>query len=220
MAVVVPARNEEASLPATLASVAGADEIVVADGGSSDATAEVSRSCGARVVACPPGRGRQIRDGVDATRSDWSVVLHADTRLEGGWREAVAALPAHVVGGAFRFAVDAPGLPFRLLERGVALRCAVFTLPYGDQAIFARRDAYERCGGVPPLPLMEDVAFVRALRCEGALRMLAPRAWTSARRWRRRGVLATSVSNLVTLALYAAGVAPERLARRYYRGRA
>ena len=97
----------------------------------------------------------------------------------------------------------------------LCLRCALLRLPYGDQALFARRTAYAACGGFPHLPLMEDVAFVRRLRAVGPLALLRPRAFTSARRWEKRGVLATTLGNLRTLALYAAGRSPERLAAEY-----
>jgi rSAM/selenodomain-associated transferase 2 len=175
----------------------------------------VAAAAGARVLPSPAGRGGQLDAGARAARGDWIVFLHADTRLEAGWREAILHLPASCPGGAFRFAVDSPRAGFRLVEWGVGWRCRLFALPYGDQALFARREAYVRAGGFPHLPLMEDVAFVRRLRREGRLALLGPRAFTSPRRWERRGIPATTLRNLWFLARYLAGRSPEKLAREY-----
>jgi uncharacterized protein len=111
--------------------------------------------------------------------------------------------------------VDSARPAFRVIEAGVALRCRVLGLPYGDQAIFARRQAYLVSGGFPHLPLMEDVAFVRRLRRLGKFRFLAPRALTSPRRWERLGVVRTTAINWTVAALYAAGCPAARLARFY-----
>ena len=145
------------------------------------------------------------------------MFLHADTRLEPGWSRALRAAPPGVALVAFRFAVDSPRRAFRLVELGTRLRCRLFRLPYGDQALSVRRAAYDAAGGFAPLPLMEDVDLVRRLRAHGALMVADTRAVTSGRRWEERGVLAGTLRNWSTMALYALGVSPERLRRRYER---
>jgi rSAM/selenodomain-associated transferase 2 len=192
-------------------------EVICVDGGSSDATRRMAGEAGATVIVTPPGRGLQLDAGARAARGDWLVFLHADTRLERGWAPALQSLPSSVVGGAFRFALDEdePRLAYRWLEAGVALRCRLFRLPYGDQGLFARRAAYQAVGGFRPLPLMEDVAFVRRLGRAGPLAFPPVRATTSARRFERHGLAATSLRNLWLLGLYAAGRRPDRLARAY-----
>jgi rSAM/selenodomain-associated transferase 2 len=216
ISVVVPALDEERRIEAAVRSVAPqAAEVLVVDGGSRDRTCERAAAAGARVLRSSGGRGPQLDDGARAASGDWLVFLHADTRLEDGWADELRAVRAGVPGGAFRFAVDSPRPAFRVLERAVALRCRLFALPYGDQALFARRDAYAACGGFPRLPLMEDVAFVRRLRRTGPLTFLHRRAFTSARRWERAGLLSTTARNLWTLVQYAAGRPPERLALDY-----
>jgi uncharacterized protein len=182
-----------------------------------DATRERARAAGAIVVDGEPGRGAQQDAGARRSRGEWLLFLHADTRLSPGWAAELRALPAVVVGGAFRFQVDAPRAAFRWLELGVRLRCAIFRLPYGDQALFVRRRSYEACGGFPHLPLMEDVAFVRRLRRVGRLAFLRTAALTSPRRWESFGVWRTSLRNLWFLAQYAAGRSPQQLAARYRR---
>ena len=219
ISVVIPALDEEQRLPAAIRSVRADAEVIVVDGGSRDATREVAAREGARVLESPRGRGRQLDEGARAASGDWLVFLHADTTLEPGWAITLRALGPDVVGGAFRLAVDSPRAGFRMVEGAVRLRLRLFALPYGDQGIFARREAYARVGGIPHLPLMEDVAFVARLRRAGRLAFPPVRALTSARRWERYGIVGTTLRNWSLLALYAAGRSPERLARRYERGR-
>jgi rSAM/selenodomain-associated transferase 2 len=212
--VVIPALDEEGRVGDAVRSVRDDAEVIVVDGGSSDGTRSVAEAAGASVIASARGRGVQLAAGARAARGEWLVFLHADTRLERGWADALRALPASVVGGAFRFALDGPRTAYRWLEAGVALRCRLFRLPYGDQGLFARRSVYEEIGGFRPMPLMEDVDFVRRLGRAGPLAFLPVRAFTSARRFERRAVR-TSLRNVGLLTLYAAGFGPDRLARYY-----
>lgn len=216
--MVIPALDEEAGIGAAIASVHDeADEVIVVDGGSRDGTRDRAAAAGARVVVAPPGRGPQQIEGARQARGDWIVFLHADTRLEAGWSRLLHAAPPEVVLVAFRFCVDSPRRAFRLIELGTRLRCRLFRMPYGDQALSVRRAAYDAAGGFAPLPLMEDVDLVRRLRVQGALALSPLRALTSARRWETRGVLRGTLRNWTTMALYALGVSPERLSRRYER---
>ena len=215
ISVVIPALDEESNLAAAIASVRADAEVIVVDGGSRDGTIAAALAAGARVLLGPRGRGRQLGAGAAAARGGWLVFLHADTRLESGWAAALLALGEGVAGGAFGFAVDSPRRAFRWIETGVRLRCALLRLPYGDQAVFARRAAYERAGGFAPLPLMEDVDLVRRLRRVGALAFPPVRAVTSARRWEERGLVGTTLLNWTLLGMYALGWPPERLAKLY-----
>jgi rSAM/selenodomain-associated transferase 2 len=216
ISVVIPALDEEDAVAAAVASVRDeADEVIVADGGSRDRTRERAREAGATVLDAPPGRGAQLQHGAAAAGGDWLVFLHADTRLDAGWSHALAALPPSTPGGAFRFAVDSPRRAYRIIEMGTRLRCRLFGLPYGDQALFARRAAYDAAGGFRPLPLMEDVDFVRRLARGGRLALPACRAVTSARRWEASGLVRRTLTNWCVLMLYALGRPPERLLRLY-----
>lgn len=215
LSVIIPTLDEEELVGRAVRSVRDDAEVIVVDGGSRDTTRRVAEAAGAVVLATVPGRGRQLDAGARRASGDWLVFLHADTWLEPGWAGGLHVLGPAVVGGAFRFAVDSKRPGYRLIEAGVALRCRLWRLPYGDQGLFVRREVYGMIGGFPPFPLMEDVAFVRRLRRAGCLALLRARAFTSPRHWERRGIVATTVRNAWLLGLYALGQPPDRLARIY-----
>ncbi len=212
-------------LPRTLAAADGlVGEVVAVDGGSTDDTVAAARSLGARVVTAPRGRGAQLAAGVAAARGAWLLLLHADTVLAPGWAAAarahVAAQPAAPEegrAGYFRLALDSAAPQARRLERLVAWRCRALALPYGDQGLLVHRALLARVGGVPGLPLMEDVALARRLG-RRRLAALPAAALTSAARWERDGWWRRSARNLLCLSLWHLGVPPSRLLL-LYRGR-
>jgi rSAM/selenodomain-associated transferase 2 len=214
--VVIPTLNEAAFVGRAIASVVGeASEVIVVDGGSTDATTRVAAAAGARILAAPRGRGPQLETGARGAAGDWLVFLHADTSLEPGWAGALRVLESAVVGGAFRFSLDSPRARYRIVEAGVRLRCATLGLPFGDQALFVRRQAFTLAGGFGHVPILEDVDFVRRLRRHGGLAFPTVSALTSARRWEERGFLRTTLLNWLVLGLDAAGWPRERLAQLY-----
>jgi rSAM/selenodomain-associated transferase 2 len=217
ISAVVPTLNAASTLPATLAALAGdVGEIVVADGGSGDDTVQIARRMGARVLAAPRSRGRQLMEGVAASRGDWLLLLHADTRLGAGWAEAARVFMAATPGRAayFRFALDCDDPRARRLERMVAWRCRRMALPYGDQGLLIARDLLHAIGGIAPLVLMEDVDLVRRLGRARLAELDVP-ALTSAERWQRDGWYRRSIRNLACLTLYSVGVPPHHIAKLY-----
>lgn len=214
--MIIPSLNEESCIGAAVASVAAdACEIIVVDGGSTDNTVREAAAGGARVVEGTRGRGPQMEIGANEAGGEWLVFLHADTRLEKGWAGALRDLDPAVVGGAFLFRLDSTRRRYRLVEAGVRLRCAALALPYGDQALFARREAFLRAGGFGNTPILEDVDLVRRLRRCGRLVFPSVRAVTSARRWEEHGFLRTTLINGLVVALDSAGWSREHLARLY-----
>jgi rSAM/selenodomain-associated transferase 2 len=216
LSIVIPTLNAARTLPGTLHALGPVNEIVVADAGSTDSTASVAARYGARVLQAPLGRGSQIAAGIAAATQDWLLILHADTRLQSGWRTAAAEhMLTHSAQAAyFRFALDSDDPHARRLERMVAWRCRVLALPYGDQGLLIHRDLLSRAGGMRPLPLMEDVDLIRRLG-RGKLRTLNATALTSAEKWRRDGWYRRSARNLCCLMLWFAGVPPRMIARIY-----
>jgi rSAM/selenodomain-associated transferase 2 len=221
--VVVPTLNAAGHLPSCLRALGAASartrlDLVVADGGSIDGTAEVARRLGVRVLSAPRGRGSQLAAGARAVEGDWLLFVHADTVLGTGWLDAAlrfATAPALADRAAyFRFALDDPRAVARALETVVAWRCRILGLPYGDQALLIARSFYERLGGFRVLPLMEDVDLVRRI---GRRRLveLPVEARTSAERYRRDGYWLRSTRNLLCLSGYLLGL-PPRVVQRLY----
>ncbi len=229
LSIVIPALNEAARLPATLAALSmpdgggdapewGATEIVVSDGGSRDGTAATAQEAGARVVTGAQGRGAQLAAGAEAARGGWLLFLHADTRPGPGWRaaaDAFAADPANRERAGYgRFRLDDPHPRARRLEARVAWRCRRLGLPYGDQGLLIARDFYRALGGYRPMPLFEDVDLARRI----GRRRLVPLefdAVTSADRFAQAGYRRRSARNLALFSLYLLGAPPAWLARLY-----
>lgn len=221
LSVVIPTLNEEAALPATLASVcrsAPGCEVVVVDGGSQDRTLQVAREApGVRVITAEQGRGSQMNAGAAAASGDALLFLHADTHLppNAGGLVTEALRKAGVVGGSFVLAFDAshPLLWISSLPSHLNLPWAT----YGDQAFFCRREAFDRAGGFPPHPLFEDVALQARIRRLGRCVKIRRPVTTSARRFLRVGVLRQQLLNVVLLVAFHLGVSPGRLAAWYGR---
>jgi len=220
LSVVVPALDEGATIGGLLSDLAlltTPHEIIVADGGSRDETAVVARTWGARTLRTPPGRGRQLRVGASTARAPLLLFVHADVRLG---PEAVALLdrlaaapPAAAT--AFRLRIRASGIAFRMIEWGANLRSRLLGLPYGDQGLLVRREDYDRADGHPPVPIMEDVALVRALRKVTSVRLLDVPIHVSARRWEVDGPIRRTLENWALLVRYLAGVPPDDLVHDY-----
>lgn len=194
ISVVIPTLDEASCIVRSVESVvAPGIEVIVVDGGSRDETCRLARDAGARVFASQRGRARQLRMGGEKSTGEVVLFLHADTRLESGWQQGVRAAVSdpECAGGAFAFRFAERGGALRWIEWGVALRIAIFRLPYGDQALFVRRSVLERMGGIPIVPMMEDLDLVRAIKRAGRLRMLGLTATTSSRRYVQGGTLRT-----------------------------
>jgi rSAM/selenodomain-associated transferase 2 len=214
---VVPALNEEATLRVNLpAALALADDLVVSDGGSTDATLAVAVALGARAVSGAAGRGGQLNRGAAAVAGDVLVFLHADTRLPPEAGAAIrAAVAGGAAGGAFRLAFDRDGLALRAGARLVNLRSRWLGIALGDQVQFSTRAAFAALGGFRDWPILEDLDFIRRLGRVGPTVLLPGPAVTAARRFTRHGALATVARNWLIWLLYALGVPPARLARLY-----
>ena len=217
--VVIPTLDEADTLPLLLDDlrrVAVPLDVVVADGGSTDRTLAVAARGGARAVAASRGRGSQMNAGARAAGGDWLLFLHADTRLPAPARrallDAVVNQPA-LEAAVFRFGIDLPPGWKRFIEVGQRVRQALYGLPYGDQGLLVRRELFVRAGAFPEIPLLEDVALLRALRRRARVHDLPAAIVTSGRRYVRYGVLRTWLRHSGVIALYLAGVAPRRLAR-------
>jgi len=222
VSILVPTLDEERELPALLddlAALHGRWEIIMADGGSRDATVAIARAHSSRplVLEASGGRAAQLNAAARAASGDVLLFLHADSRLP---RHAYASLAEAwrtdgVAGGNFalRFAGDGAfervlGAVYRF-QRGHGYY-------YGDSSVWLRCERFAELGGYREIPIMDDYDFVRRLeRGPGRTRCLPGPATTSARRWRSMGIARTVLAWFVIRWLYVAGVSPERLVRLY-----
>ncbi|MEV8465846.1 TIGR04283 family arsenosugar biosynthesis glycosyltransferase [Fluviibacterium sp. DFM31] len=221
ISVVIPTLNAANQLPDTLRHLMPGlgegliRELVISDGGSTDATQRLAAEVGAKWLEGPAGRGGQLQRGVAAASGDWLLMLHADTHLGAGWTQAVVAhLEAHPdKAGFFRLGFREHGMAPRMVAGGANLRARLCDMPFGDQGLLISRALYQKMGGYPDIPLMEDVVLARALK--GRLRPLPAVALTGAERYRENGWIGQSARNLWRRARFRHGADPADLARGY-----
>ena len=222
LSVVIPALNEAGQIAETLSALARSSnvEIIVVDGGSTDATVAVARAAGIRVLEARPPRSIQMNAGAAAAGGNLLLFLHADTRLPAGFETQVRQTLARprVAAGAFRLKIDGNQRGLRTIEAVANWRSRVLQMPYGDQALFLRSYTFWESGAFPPIPIMEDFELVRRLKRRGRIALAPGCAETSARRWLRLGAVKTWLVNQCVIAAYCAGVSPQRLAA-WYRGK-
>ena len=215
----MPVLNEARALPSRQAELQLQTppwEWIVVDGGSDDGTPDIARTLGARTVLAERGRARQLNAGAALASGDVVLFLHADTALAAGALDEIRRVlrDTAIAGGNFTLRFDDPAHSARILAAFYALQHRVLGIWFGDSAIFCRRSTFERLGGFPQLPIMEDLAFVDRLRTAGRTIKLALPVVTSARRYRGR-LLTTIVRWISIFLLYRAGVSPNRLAHLY-----
>ncbi len=222
LSIIIPAVDDAERLAATLAALArlrrAGHEIVVVDGGSSDDTRGRARLLADRVLVAGRGRARQMKTGAAAASGDGLLFLHADSLLPGDAEAAIARALSVSCWGRFDVRLWGREWSFRIIEAFMNLRSRVTGIATGDQAIFVERKTFERIGGYPDIPLMEDVAISRRLKTIARPACLRQRVVTSARRWRANGIARTVILMWRLRLAFALGADPRSLARRYERG--
>ncbi|RFC64569.1 glycosyltransferase [Fulvimarina endophytica] len=217
----MPVLDEASGITAAIESArraAPGAEILVADGGSTDATAAIAAGIADRVIAARRGRARQMNDGAASAAGTALLFLHADTRLpEDAGRLVLAALDDGADWGRFDVTIEGEPPILRLVAAMMNRRSRLTGVSTGDQAIFVARRAFEAEGGFPDIPLMEDVALSKRLRRLSRPACLAARVSTSGRRWEANGPLRTIATMWALRLAYWCGAHPARLAAVYGR---
>lgn len=220
ISIVIPTRNEEKRIGPLLDTLLLYPniEIIIVDGESTDATREEVTNRNSKLLVTSPGRGGQQHQGALAAEGDTLLFLHCDTELPASFPDFISdtlSIP-ETAAGAFRLAFDDQNPLYALVAWGANLRAEYLQLPYGDQAIFLKKNIYLQAGGFPNQPLLEDVALIQRLRPFGKIRIHPTPAVTASRRWKKKGLFKTTLLNQFILLAYLCGISPESLYRLYY----
>ncbi|RMF93594.1 MAG: glycosyltransferase [Nitrospinota bacterium] len=229
LSIIIPTLNEETSLETTLKTLSHspAAEVIVVDGGSTDQTLAIARQRGSRVLSAPRGRASQMNAGARAAHGDVLLFLHADTLLPPHFHREIEQALSHpqVIGGRFdvRFDPIDPHTLKEWVQEGLLhlvaflmnLRSRWTHIATGDQAIFIRRRCFFQLGGYPELPLFEDIELSKRMKRAGEIACLRSKVTTSARRWRKQGVVRTILLMWCLRLLYFLGLSPHLLWKVY-----
>ena len=228
VSIVIPAINEADAIARSieLAWKAGADEVIVVDGGSSDATVEICEQSNCRLVHSLVGRGVQLNAGAANATGDVLLFLHADNWLVENAVQQIKSLQENkdLLFGGFHQRIEHAGKTFRWIEWGNAWRVRWRGLVYGDQAMFVSKSLFESAGGFRPIALMEDLAFSQEIKSQYLEKtkrtqphLLTGPTHVDARRWQESGPVRQTFKNWFLSTAYLLGADPKRLAKRYRR---
>jgi rSAM/selenodomain-associated transferase 2 len=218
LSIIIPTLNEAENIDLTLKKAWNQEaEIIVVDGESRDDTKKRAEEGGARVASSSTGRAVQMNMGADMAKGDVLLFLHADTHPPEYFVEWVfrTLMLQGSVAGAFRFKTDLNHPLMKAIEYLTNARSKILNLPYGDQGLFLSKNVFETVGGFPDVPIAEDIFFVKRLSERGRIRIAPVPAKTSARRWRKKGVIHASLINTIILMGCLLGVSPQKLATLY-----
>jgi rSAM/selenodomain-associated transferase 2 len=209
ISVIIPTYNEEENIKNTILSIIDytSHEVIVVDGGSSDNTVKSARQMGVKTLKSAPGRAKQMNEGVSLSSCNILLCLHGDSILPTDFLEQIDETLSNpkTGAGAFKLSIDLPGRGARLIEKSANLRAKYFQLPYGDQAIFLKREIFDKVGGFDDVLFMEDYLLVKKIRKFSKIKIAGSAVVTSGRRWQRLGLLKTTLINQCVIVGYLLG---------------
>lgn len=222
ISIIIPVLNEAAIIKLTLAQLQQYSEveIIVVDGGSQDNTVNLAQQTGVQVITVAgKNRAAQMNAGADLAQGDILIFLHADTQLPSDFINLTTKTleQPKIIAGAFELTIAGENPAWRWLEILIKLRSHLLSLPYGDQAIFLKKQTFAQLGGFADLPIMEDFEFIQRLKRQGKIAIAPGQVTTSDRRWQKLGVWQTTVINQLMIAGYYLGISPTKLSNFYRR---
>lgn len=222
ISIIIPVLNEAAIIKLTLEKLQTAPnvEVIVVDGGSQDNTFTMAQETGVKVMVISGGRSAQLNAGAEIAQGKTLLFLHIDTYLPHNFVDLITQTlqQPKVIAGAFELAIEGEDRSLRWIETLVKMRSHLFSLPYGDQAIFIYKNAFMDIGGFKAMPIMEDFELIQRLKSRGKIAIAPGMVFTSNRRWQKLGVWKTTLINQLVIAGYYLGVSPSKLSH-FYRNR-
>jgi len=221
--VIVPVLNEAGTIGVLLNHLRSLDttektEIIIVDGDPDCTTTHAITDSNVTTLSSKGGRARQMNAGAAVASGEILIFLHADTELPTNALGIISTVmgQGRYIGGAFDLGIKSDRFAYRLIAKAASLRTRVTRIPYGDQAIFMRRDFFCNIGGYRDIPIMEDVEIMQRVKKLGErIYLIRDRVQTSPRRWEREGILYCTVRNWLLSSLFYMGVSPEKLSRMY-----
>ncbi len=223
ISVIIPTLNEEKTLLNTLQTVLVESdiEVLVIDGGSQDNTLELAKKWGVKAfVSINSGKAIQMNYGASLATGDILLFLHGDTLLPRSYGNIIREKMQNqsVIAGAFQLSINSQSQTLRLIEKIVNWRSHWLSLPYGDQGLFIKASTFRKIGGFKPIPIMEDFELIQRLKKLGKIAIASQSVVTSDRRWRKLGIVKTTLINQLIVLGYYSGISPQILAQ-WYRGK-
>lgn len=220
ISLIIPIFNEEKVINELINSLLPykSVEIIFVDGGSQDNTVNIIQKSGLKVIiSAVARRSYQMNLGAKEAQGGILLFLHGDTFLPENFEQIILDTinQKDFVAGAFQLQIDSPKFIFRGLEMLVKWRSQLFSLPYGDQAIFLTKKQFEQVDGFDDLAIMEDFALMKKLQSQGKIYLTAEAVTTSARRWEKLGIIKTTIINQLMILGYYLGIENQKLANIY-----
>lgn len=213
----MPVLNEAGTIEQTLQSLqilrSRGCEVIVVDGGSSDATISLAQPWVDCVIDSRAGRAVQMNLGAAQAGGEILLFLHADTRLPAQADQLIidGLSASGCIWGRFNVCLSGKRLIFRVVEKMMNIRSRFTGIATGDQALFITTQSFKSVGGFPAIALMEDIAMSHLLRQHSRPLCLSESVLTSSRRWEKKGVFRTIVLMWYLRMRFFLGADPETL---------
>lgn len=223
ISIIIPVFNESRIINSTIEHLYTLDssdtvEIIVVDGSPHGETINTVTNADVKKVLGEKSRGSQMNQGAALANGDVVLFLHADTLLSHDALDQIfTATKQHdIVGGAFDLGIQSEKNIFRLIAKVASIRSRLTRIPYGDQAIFLKKQFFDHIGGFKDIPIMEDVELMQRVKKTGKkIKFISRRVQTDSRRWEKEGIVYCTLRNWSIRTLYLLGVPPEKLEKFY-----
>ena len=221
LSIIIPTFNEAGTIISTLQPLQvlrnKGCEVILADGGSDDATTEQAKPFIDQCVVAEKGRAKQMNAGAHLAQGRWLLFLHADTLLTANFSSFLMALATtKKQWGFFSLTLTGRHIFFRVIEAAINRRSRITSIGTGDQCLFVQRSTFLQVGRFPDMALMEDISLCKTLRKLSSPWVCRDKVLTSSRRWERHGIVKTVLLMWRLRLAYFFGASPDRLVKIYY----